>query len=176
MDFKAQYKHPLWQKRRLDVLEKAEFACSCCGDTDSQLHVHHRQYFKDRKIWEYGDDELEVLCEACHEEAHQSLDIIKSLLSTLSAQGLNDVAALIAGYRSSVSGPAQREDGPSATFNAVFQMRPLTFKAGELAGRAENLNIHVIDELALEVDRNANGGHIDVLVPRPKSFGHKGFD
>jgi hypothetical protein len=35
-------KHPEWQKKRLKVLEAAEFECATCGSKDKTLHVHHR--------------------------------------------------------------------------------------------------------------------------------------
>lgn len=66
MDFKDQYKHPMWQKKRLEALNDAGFMCQrCCGD-EEQLHVHHKVYVKGRKIWEYAISELSVLCESCH--------------------------------------------------------------------------------------------------------------
>ena len=44
LTFSEQYKHPLWQKKRLEILEFSEFTCDNCGDTESQLHIHHRAY------------------------------------------------------------------------------------------------------------------------------------
>jgi hypothetical protein len=80
-EFSDQYKHPKWQKLRLEMLEAAQFECSKCGDTESQLHVHHRHYVKGRKVWDYGRCELEVLCSACHAEEHS----LKGLLSDVLA-------------------------------------------------------------------------------------------
>ena len=61
-------KHPLWQKKRLEVLSRADFACEECGDKDSTLHVHHSVYLKGRRPWEYEDRFLQCLCEKCHFE------------------------------------------------------------------------------------------------------------
>lgn len=174
MEFKDQYKHPLWQKRRLEVLKKAEFCCQRCGDDESQLHVHHRQYFKGRKLWEYREDQLEALCDLCHQETHEKLDLLKNLLATLPADGLDEVAALIAGFRSAVKGPAMR-DGEAGEFAEYFRLSPLSFKAGEIAAAAVDLNIGVQDELKFEIERNQNGGRIDVCIPDRKSFG-QGFN
>lgn len=85
ISWKDQYKHPLWQKKRLEALEVAGFSCEHCDDSESQLHVHHKQYFKGRRIWEYELSELSVLCEACHEEAHQLNDKLKAALATTDA-------------------------------------------------------------------------------------------
>lgn len=59
-----------WQKRRLQMLEKADWRCVECGAEDQQLHVHHKRYIAGAKPWEYGDEDLAVLCEQCHEKAH----------------------------------------------------------------------------------------------------------
>lgn len=64
------YNHPLWQKKRLEVMERAGFKCEMCGDADSQLYVHHHYYVAKRKPWEYESDALSVLCEYCHDFEH----------------------------------------------------------------------------------------------------------
>jgi len=70
MTFKEQYTHPKWQKKRLEVLENYGFECSSCGGTENTLHVHHKIYRKNSKIWEYDNDELDCLCERCHGIEH----------------------------------------------------------------------------------------------------------
>lgn len=61
---------PQWQKRRLQMLEKAGWKCVECGAEEQQLHVHHKRYIAGAKPWEYEDEDLAVLCERCHEKAH----------------------------------------------------------------------------------------------------------
>lgn len=51
MDYKEQIKSPKWQKRRLEIMQKDNFTCQLCGDTESMLNVHHLTYHKDKKIW-----------------------------------------------------------------------------------------------------------------------------
>lgn len=58
-------KHPKWQRRRLDILQRDNFTCQLCGDTESTLHIHHKNYRR-CEIWEYEDDELITYCELCH--------------------------------------------------------------------------------------------------------------
>ena len=70
MNFKEQYKHPKWQKKRLEILERDKYTCQSCGADDRQLHVHHRFYIKDRKVWEYDNDVFHALCEDCHKNKH----------------------------------------------------------------------------------------------------------
>lgn len=66
---------PRWQRRRLQVLEQCGFECTNCGDSTSELHVHHVAYRRGADPWDYGDDELTTLCANCHqlEEASRKL-------------------------------------------------------------------------------------------------------
>lgn len=64
-------KDPRWQKKRLEVLDRSNFACELCGDKESTLHVHHKAYKKGAEPWEYDSfDELQCLCENCHANEH----------------------------------------------------------------------------------------------------------
>jgi hypothetical protein len=94
-------KDPRWQKKRLEVLSHHEFACQKCGDSESPLHVHHKEYFKDRDPWDYELDQLTVLCDSCHEEFHYNKDLLKYICSFLNLDGMDDrdsIALIIAGY------------------------------------------------------------------------------
>jgi hypothetical protein len=66
-DFWELYKHPLWQKKRLEIMGRAEFCCEECGDDDFELNVHHMFYKKSAKPWEYENYHLRCLCKRCHE-------------------------------------------------------------------------------------------------------------
>jgi hypothetical protein len=68
MTYAEQLKHPKWQKKRLRVLERADFKCQSCLETDKTLHVHHKLYRKGAMAWEYDDNDLAVLCETCHQD------------------------------------------------------------------------------------------------------------
>ncbi|KKN79627.1 hypothetical protein LCGC14_0338310 [marine sediment metagenome] len=69
-------KHPNWQKKRLEILERHEFQCQACEKEGETLHVHHSYYEKGFKPWEYPDESLWCLCEGCH--AH--IEKLKTLL------------------------------------------------------------------------------------------------
>lgn len=58
------YKHPKWQQTRLRIMERDEWKCVACGDTESTLHVHHAYY--QGEPWETKDEWLQTLCEDCH--------------------------------------------------------------------------------------------------------------
>lgn len=70
-------KDPRWQRKRLDVLDRADWTCQRCGCTSRTLHAHHKHYLKGRKPWDYDDDLLECLCDTCHEEVHAEQEALE---------------------------------------------------------------------------------------------------
>jgi len=62
--YQDKLKDPRWQKKRLKILERDNFACQRCSDTTSFLHIHHLKYGKEP--WDVSDDDLVTLCECCH--------------------------------------------------------------------------------------------------------------
>lgn len=66
MTYAEKLKHPKWQKKRLEILERDSFTCSYCGDTETTLHVHHLEY-KGKNPWDTPSDSLVCACEDCHE-------------------------------------------------------------------------------------------------------------
>ena len=59
-------KNPLWQKKRLEILNRDNFTCVLCSDTETELHIHHKGYKWGNKPWEYPDDNFQTLCKRCH--------------------------------------------------------------------------------------------------------------
>jgi hypothetical protein len=90
-----QLKHPMWQKKRLEILQRFEFCCQKCYDTESTLHVHHKRYLKGRAPWEYDDDNFTVLCETCHEDVTSENERIKAAVARCEPDFLHDLACLI---------------------------------------------------------------------------------
>lgn len=85
MEFRDQYKHPNWQKKRLEILNRDKFTCQKCGDKETTLHVHHIKYYKNRKVWDYKNSDLITLCSDCHElisyhNDMRSVDFKKALI------------------------------------------------------------------------------------------------
>ena len=66
MNYSEKLKHPKWQKKRLEILQRDKFMCQDCGDTESELHVHHIHYIFGKEIWDYENDMLTTLCAECH--------------------------------------------------------------------------------------------------------------
>jgi hypothetical protein len=71
-EYSEKYKDPRWQKKRLEVLEKANWKCRDCGSSTATLHVHHSYYVAGRNPWEYPERTMMCLCEECHSDVHQN--------------------------------------------------------------------------------------------------------
>ena len=67
-EYLKKFKDPRWQKMRLEVMNRDEFACQRCFDSESTLNVHHRYYLANKDPWEYPLEALVTLCEDCHEQ------------------------------------------------------------------------------------------------------------
>lgn len=59
---------PLWQRKRLEVMDKSDWKCALCADSTTTLNVHHPKYEHGKEPWEY--DNLICLCQECHEKIH----------------------------------------------------------------------------------------------------------
>ena len=68
---------PKWQKKRLEILQRDEFKCCYCGDTETELHIHHLQY--NGKPWQIENEHLITLCMDCHRliTFNKDLNVIK---------------------------------------------------------------------------------------------------
>lgn len=71
------YSDPRWQRVRLRVMERDEFACKCCGSADRELQVHHLAYAKGKRIWEANDADLITLCHHCHSLVEMYVTLIR---------------------------------------------------------------------------------------------------
>ena len=65
-EYSQKLKHPKWQRRRLEILQRDNFTCMFCNDSETELQIHHKKYVNGRQIWEYEDVELITLCKHCH--------------------------------------------------------------------------------------------------------------
>jgi len=77
------FKHPNWQKKRLEILNRANFECEDCGSNDKTLHVHHSYYEKGLAPWEYPEESLYCLCEDCHKRAQDINALIQKQIGKL---------------------------------------------------------------------------------------------
>lgn len=65
MTYREKLKNPRWQKLRLEVMQRDNFACRNCGARDRELQIHHLRYSDD--ICQPPEC-LETLCADCHAE------------------------------------------------------------------------------------------------------------
>lgn len=56
----------MWQKKRLEILNRDEWKCRRCTDQFTNLQVHHLYYKHDYLPWEYENEAFITLCELCH--------------------------------------------------------------------------------------------------------------
>lgn len=129
LTYKQQLLHPNWQRKRLEILQRDEFACRCCYDSESTLHVHHKRYVKGRMAWEYPNSELVTLCEGCHETMHATNESAKTMLAVLPVDGpgsISNVLGVLAGF-------ANDEQGMD--FSPVYADEPHHYLVGQVANR-----------------------------------------
>ena len=72
--YSEKLKDPRWQKKRLEILQRDDFTCRICKDTESTLMVHHKTYLKDTEPWDYPDNYFVTLCESCHESEKEQMN------------------------------------------------------------------------------------------------------
>lgn len=63
---------PRWQKRRLEILEAANWKCEDCGDGSLELQVHHTVYARGWQPWDYDARLLIAVCAVCHAARQQA--------------------------------------------------------------------------------------------------------
>lgn len=73
MTYAEKLRHPRWQKRRLEIFQRDQWTCRCCGGKELNLQVHHLVYGK-QDPWDYPDHCLLTLCENCHGERTEIMD------------------------------------------------------------------------------------------------------
>lgn len=109
--YSEKLRDPRWQRKRLEVMQRDDFACQFCEAKDKTLNVHHVEYIKGREPWEYDNLYLITVCEECHKfETDTRPSENETLLSALASAGLSssDVNAIAVGFMelSSVKGHA----------------------------------------------------------------------
>lgn len=87
-EYALKLKDPRWQRRRLEIMQRDDFACQKCSAKTDTLHVHHRFYIYGRSPWEYPDNALVTLCLNCHEEEGQGGSVPKDAIQSLHSTGM----------------------------------------------------------------------------------------
>jgi 5-methylcytosine-specific restriction endonuclease McrA len=68
MTYSEKLKDPRWQRKRLRVFDRAKWKCEKCGDSKTELHVHHTKY--SGNPWDVPLSKLQCLCSKCHGAHH----------------------------------------------------------------------------------------------------------
>lgn len=129
--YSEKLKHPLWQRKRLEIMERDFFGCQICGDGESTLHVHHKRYIKGAQPWEYKDCDLVTVCENCHDKAHGLMDKAQEFMASLQLEGprnVNEILAMAAGFSASWGSAAGNVVGED-----FFGECPSAYVVGEIA-------------------------------------------
>lgn len=91
-EYSERLKHPMWQRKRLEILERDGFECTQCGAKDQQLHVHHLFYRKGREPWDYPSLSLQTLCHECHDGIHEEArECDQLLVQEFRSFGINEM-------------------------------------------------------------------------------------
>ena len=172
MEWKYQYKHPMWQKKRLEVLDSANYQCERCFDDESQLHVHHKHYIKGRKIWEYEATELAALCSSCHDQIHAEKDLLGQVAMSVCPEGYGEIVELVASFCSEVSGPANA--GIGFDFSQSGQYATLL---GFIAAKLSNLGIGIggLIEISDQIDKALLGEEATIVLQPKKRISANSF-
>lgn len=66
--------NPEWQRKRLELFQRDNFACRICGNTHLQLELHHTKYLVIYKYpWDYPNHMYLTLCSNCHTDIKRFL-------------------------------------------------------------------------------------------------------
>jgi hypothetical protein len=92
MTYSDKLRDPRWQKKRLEILERDGWACTCCEEPRKTLHVHHKKY--NSNPWDADDNDLVTLCEGCHKDLTGRIASLKGVIPLLDIGSV----AVVAGF------------------------------------------------------------------------------
>jgi hypothetical protein len=112
-------KDPRWQKRRLEAMERDGWACTQCGATDRNLHVHHLRYRYVTMPWDYEDELLTTLCDEHHSAATESMNLLKDSLGRMDPCDLDRVRGYADAMKAAHDGERLKVDNRGEYFIGV---------------------------------------------------------
>lgn len=70
--YKEKLNDPQWKEKRAEIVERDDYKCCYCGNTNS-LQVHHFCYNAEtRNPWDVDSSALVTLCKTCHFNEHRN--------------------------------------------------------------------------------------------------------
>lgn len=76
-------------------MQRDDFQCTCCGDRETEIHVHHSYYEFGKEVWEYPIESLFTLCSNCHYQHTLSQRRIKELMRTIQYDQLYEFEKIV---------------------------------------------------------------------------------
>lgn len=95
ISYSEKLKHPLWQKKRLEIMQRDEFSCIGCNDDKSKLNVHHKHYKSNTEIWDYDNGNFITLCDKCHLLIHELHDRMNIMLNKFRIEDYEDLIEIL---------------------------------------------------------------------------------
>jgi 5-methylcytosine-specific restriction endonuclease McrA len=80
-NYSQMLRDPRWQRKRLEVMKRAEFCCEACGDKSEELNVHHKYYDRGVAPWDYPVSAYQCLCCSCHKYVSTQQKQLEKLLA-----------------------------------------------------------------------------------------------
>ena len=81
LSYYEQLQHPLWDKKKQEILERDGFECTICGSGLHKLEIHHLCYFPDLLIWEYDNELMVTVCKKHHQQLTYDLPKVSGLIA-----------------------------------------------------------------------------------------------
>ena len=81
MTYSNKLKNPLWQRKRLEIMQRDDFKCCLCHKAENELNVHHQYYTPETEPWEYDAECYLTLCKDCHSDVHTTFTKIVALIA-----------------------------------------------------------------------------------------------
>ena len=81
LSYYEQLTHPIWYKKRDEILKRDNYSCRICGSSLHKIDVHHLCYFPDSLIWEYDDELMITVCKKHHYELTYDLPKVAGLIA-----------------------------------------------------------------------------------------------
>jgi hypothetical protein len=83
MTYFEKLKDPRWQRKRLELLEAANWQCQHCSAASKTMHVHHNFYRSKADPWDYPNHAFAALCEDCHQAAEVDRKELKECIESI---------------------------------------------------------------------------------------------
>ena len=81
LSYYEQLQHPLWIKKKQEILNRDGRSCRVCGSELHKLDVHHLCYLPDLLLWEYDDELMITVCKKHHEQLTYDLPKVAGLIA-----------------------------------------------------------------------------------------------